>query len=122
MEAGVVELDGEGSVEAGGSGGDEVEEGFRRVPVGDIDDVGSEFGGDDGPDVIAGLDDLEVGEDFGDFLAAVGDFVEDVLSEAAVDEAAGLEEFDDLVVVHGTEKRVVFGGRFGFQSSSDMVA
>jgi hypothetical protein len=46
------------------------------------------------------MDDLEVGEDFGDFLTALVDLREDVLSEAPIDEAARFEEFDDLVVVH----------------------
>ena len=104
VEAGFIELDGQRAVEAGGAGGDQREQRFGRRPVADIDHVGAEFGGDDRPDVVAGLDDLEIGEDLGDFLAAVVDLREDVLRERLVDEAAGLEKFDDLVVVHGTVK------------------
>ena len=49
-----------------------------------------ELGGDDRPDVVAVLDDLEVGENLGDLLAAVVDLREDVLGEALVDEAAAI--------------------------------
>ena len=101
VEAGFIELDRQRAVEAGGAGGDQREQRLGRGPVADVHDLGAELGGDDRPDVVAVLDDLEVGEDFGDFLAAVFDFREDVLGEAVIDEAAGLEEFDDLVVVHG---------------------
>jgi hypothetical protein len=87
-------------VEAGGAGGHQGEQGLGRCPVADVDHLGAEFGGDQRPDVVAVLDDLEVGEDFGDFLAAVVDLREDVLGEALIDEAARFEEFDDLVVVH----------------------
>ena len=74
------------------------------VQFADIDHVGAEFRGDDRPDVVAMLDDLEVREDLGDFLAAVADLGKDILGEALIDEAARLEKFDDLVVVHGTVK------------------
>src|SRR5690606_23225820 len=100
VEAGVVELDGERAVKAGGSGGDEGEHGFGRCPIPEVHHGGSEFGGDDRPDVVSVVDDLEVGEDLGDLLAAVIDFVDDVLRERAINEAAGLEKFDELVVVH----------------------
>ena len=41
---------------------------------------------------MAGALDLEVGEEFGDGLAAVIDFVEDFLGECGIDHATGLEE------------------------------
>jgi hypothetical protein len=53
---------------------------------------------------------LEVGEDFGDFLAALVDLREDILGKALIDEAARFEEFDDLVVVH--EAGTVETGKF----------
>jgi hypothetical protein len=52
------------------------------------------------------LDDLEVGEDFRDFLAAVFDFGEDVLGQRAIDEAARLEKVDELGVVHEGRKEL----------------
>jgi hypothetical protein len=50
------------------------------------------------------VDDLEIREDLGDFLAAVADFREDILGEPLIDQTTGLEKFDDLLVVHGTVK------------------
>ena len=104
VEAGFIEIDGQRTVQAGGAGGHQREQGLGRRPVPEVDHLGAELRGDHRPDVIAVVDDLEIGEDLGDFLAAVVDFREDILRERLIDEPAGLEKFDDLVVVHGTMK------------------
>jgi hypothetical protein len=54
------------------------------------------------------LDNLEVSENLCDFFAAVADFREDLLGKCPVNQTAGLEKFNDLLVVHGTGKRKVF--------------
>ena len=102
MESCVVELNGQGAMEARGTGGHQCEDGFRWGPIAQINHLGAQLGGHDRPDIIAGTDDLEIREDFGDLLAALIYLGEDVLREAGVDEPAGLKEFDNLLVVHET--------------------
>jgi hypothetical protein len=102
MESGVVELNGQGAMEARGTCGHQCEDGLRWGPIAQINHLGAQFGGDDRPDIVAVADDLKVREEFRDFFAALIHLGEDVLRKAGVDEPAGLEEFDDLLVVHGT--------------------
>jgi hypothetical protein len=120
-------------MEAGGAGGDQCEQSLGRSPVADVHHFGAQLGGDDGPDIIAGIDKLEIGEDFRDFFAAVFDFGEDILRQRAINKSACLEKFDELIVVHeaGTVRFEISNLRFeiedlvggaGDQSRSDMVA
>ncbi len=100
VEALFVEVDGEGAVEARGSGGEEVEEGVGGSPVAEVNKGDAEFGSDDGPDVFFGLDDLEVCEEFGHGFPAIFDFREDFLRKRGIDEVTRLEDFQELSVVH----------------------
>jgi hypothetical protein len=65
------------------------------------------------------LDNIEIREDFRYGFAAVGDFGQNILCEALVDEAPGLAEFEDLMMVHRTG--AVKGDLEKDQSMSDMV-
>jgi hypothetical protein len=50
------------------------------------------------------LDDLKICENFSDLLAAIVDFLDNVLGQTEVNQAAGLEKVDDLGMIHGTGK------------------
>ena len=89
-------------MKACGAGRHQRENRLRWSPITQINHLGAQLGGHDRPDIVAAADDLEIREDFGDLLSALVYLGEDVLGEAGVDEPAGLEEFDNLCVVHET--------------------